>query len=58
MRISYLLLIAAAATFAAVELTSCSLLKVSVATGEPLAKEDMKTRTMTRGFYYDMAAEV
>ena len=34
------------------------LLKVAVATGDPLSKEEMNVRTMTRGFYYDMAAEV
>lgn len=48
----------AAAAFAAAALTGCSLLKVAVATGDPLSKEEMNTRTMTRGFYYDMAAEV
>ena len=48
----------AAALFAAVSLTGCSLLKVSVATGDPLSKEQMNVRTMTRGFYYDMAGEV
>ncbi len=36
----------------------CSLLKVAVATGDPLSKEEMNMRTMTRGFYYDMAGEV
>ena len=35
----------------------CSLLKVAVATGDPLLKE-MNLRTMTRGFYYDMVGEV
>lgn len=48
----------AAALFAAAALAGCSLLKVAVATGEPLSKEEMNTRTMTRGFYYDMASEV
>ena len=48
----------AAALFAAVSLTGCSLLKVAVATGDPLSKEEMNVRTMTRGFYYDMAGEV
>lgn len=48
----------AAALFAAVSLTGCSLLKVSVATGDPLSKEQMNVRTMTRGFYYDLAGEV
>lgn len=54
----YALLQAAAALCAALALTGCSLLKVAVATGDPLSKEEMKVRTMTRGFYYDMAAEV
>ncbi|WP_295936207.1 hypothetical protein [uncultured Alistipes sp.] len=36
----------------------CSLLKVSVATGDPLSREDMNARVMTRGFYYDMSAEI
>ena len=48
----------AAALFAAVSLAGCSLLKVAVSTGEPLSKEAMNVRTMTRGFYYDMAGEV
>ena len=48
----------AAAAFAAAALAGCSLLKVAVATGDPLSREQMNTRTMTRGFYYDMAAEV
>lgn len=48
----------AAALFTAVSLTGCSLLKVAVATGDPLSKEQMNVRTMTRGFYYDMAGEV
>lgn len=26
--------------------------------GDPLSKEQMNVRTMTRGFYYDMAGEV
>ena len=33
-------------------------MKVAVATGDPLSKEQMNVRTMTRGFYYDMAGEV
>jgi len=49
---------AAAALFAVLALTGCSLLKVAVATGDPLSKEEMNIRTMTRGFYYDMASEV
>lgn len=47
-----------AALFAAAALAGCSLLKVSVSTGEPIAKEDMNVRTMTRGFYYDFAGEI
>ena len=54
----YALLQAAVALCAALALTGCSLLKVAVATGDPLSKEEMNVRTMTRGFYYDMAAEV
>ena len=48
----------AAALFAAASFAGCSLLKVAVATGDPLSKEEMNVRTMTRGFYYDMAGEV
>ena len=36
----------------------CSLLKVAVSTGDPLPKNDLELRVMTRGFYYDMASEV
>ena len=54
----YTLCMAAAALLAAFALTGCSLLKVAVATGDPLSKEEMNIRTMTRGFYYDMASEV
>ena len=52
------LCMAAADLLAAFALTGCSLLKVAVATGDPLSKEEMNIRTMTRGFYYDMASEV
>ncbi len=38
--------------------TGCSLLKVSVSTGDPLSKAAMNTRTLTRGFYYDFASVV
>ena len=48
----------AAALFAAGAFAGWSLLKVAVATGDPLSKEQMNVRTMTRGFYYDMAGEV
>lgn len=44
--------------FAALTLGGCSLLKVAVATGDPLPKEEMRIRTLTRGFYYDLAGEV
>lgn len=54
----HIILKVAAALFAAAALTGCSLLKVAVSTGDPLSKEQMRVRTMTRGFYYDMAAEV
>lgn len=47
-----------AALLAAATLTGCSLLKVAVSTGDPLSKEQMRMRTMTRGFYYDFAAQV
>lgn len=48
----------AAALAAAVSLAGCSLLKVSVSTGDPLSKEQMRVRTLTRGFYYEMADEI
>ena len=38
--------------------TGCSLLKIAVSTGDPLPKEELELRVMTRGFYYDMASEV
>ena len=44
-----------AALLAVVLLAGCSLLKVSVSTGDPLPKAQMNTRTLTRGFYYDLA---
>ncbi len=47
-----------AALLCAATLTGCSLLKVSVSTGDPLPKEDVRTRTMTRGFYYDLSDDV
>ena len=43
----YTLCMAAAALFAVLALTGCSLLKVAVATGDPLSKEEMNIRTMT-----------
>ena len=48
----------AAAIFSAASFAGCSLLKEAVDTGDPLSKEQMNVRTMTRGFYYDMAGEV
>lgn len=39
-------------------LPGCSLLKVAVSTGDPLPKEQARIRTLTRGFYYEMAGEV
>ena len=48
----------AATLFAVLLLAGCSLLKVSVSTGDPLSKEQMETRTLTRGFYYDLSREV
>ena len=44
--------------FAAMSLSGCSLLKVSVSTGDPLPRRDAETRLMTRGFYYDLSSEV
>ncbi len=35
-----------------------SLLKVSVSTGDPLPERGVELRMTTRGFYYDMAAEI
>lgn len=47
-----------AAVFALTCLVSCSLLKVSVSTGEPLSEAAMDTRVMTRGFYYEFSEDV
>lgn len=48
-----------AALLAGLALTSCSLLKFTISSGdEPLPKEQMRLRTMTRGFYYDLTNEV
>lgn len=44
--------------FAATALTGCSLLKVSVSSGDPLPRRDAETRLLTRGFYYDFSSEV
>ena len=43
---------------AATTLASCSLLKVSVSTGEPLSKHDANARVMTRGFYYELSTDI
>ena len=48
-----------AALLAGLALTSCSLLKFTISSGdEPPPKEQMRLRTMTRGFYYDLTNEV
>lgn len=52
------LLKTAAALFAVLAFTGCSLLKVSVATGDPLSRTEMNIRTLTRSFYYDLSAEI
>lgn len=49
---------ALAAFLSVLLLAGCSLLKVSVSTGDPLPKEQMNTRTLTRAFYYDFSGEV
>lgn len=48
----------AVAIAVAVAATGCSLLKVSVSSGDPLPKQAAEMRLTTRGFYYDMAAEL
>lgn len=49
----------AAALAALTLLTSCSLLKFSVDTGEtPLSAEETRARLLTRGFYYEASDEV
>lgn len=49
----------AAAILAALTLLSgCSLLRLSVSTGEPLSKEETRMRLLTRGFYYEASDEV
>ena len=45
----------AAALTAAAALAGCSLLKLHIDTGDPLPKEDVEARLMTRGFYYDLS---
>lgn len=58
MKRSVLLVRLCAALLAAAAWSGCSLLKVSVSTGDPLPKEQLRIRTMTRGFYYEMTDEV
>lgn len=43
------------AFLALVSATGCSLLKMNISTGDPLPKEDVEARVMTRGFYYDLS---
>lgn len=43
---------------AAFSAAGCSLLKLSVSTGDPLPKEALELRTKTRGFYYELSGEV
>ena len=50
--------LAPAVVFCLTMLVSCSLLKFSVSTGDPLPKDEMNIRVMTRGFYYDMASDI
>lgn len=56
-RRSFLLLTASAVTAAL--MTGCSLLKFSLDTGDkPMTADQVNTRLMTRGFYYDLRSEV
>ena len=49
----------AAVVFALTMLVSCSLLKFTLSTGEePMPKEEMNTRVMTRGFYYELSNDI
>lgn len=49
----------AAVVFALTMLVSCSLLKFTLSTGEePMPKEEMNTRVMTRGFYYELSHDI
>lgn len=43
---------------AAVTLTGCSLLKLSLDSGKELPEEDARVRVMTRGLYYDLSNEL
>ena len=42
----------------AAAMTGCSLLKVSLSTGEPIPPEDARVRVMTRALYYDLSNEI
>ena len=42
----------------AAAMTGCSLLKVSVSTGDPMSPEDARVRVMTRALYYDLSNEI
>lgn len=53
-----LLLKIAAASIVAASGTGCSLLKVQVATGDPLPPAEVEVRLMTRGFYYELSEEI
>ena len=42
----------------AAAMTGCSLLKVSLSTGDPISPEDARVRVMTRALYYDLSNEI
>lgn len=42
----------------AAAMTGCSLLKVSLSTGDPMSPEDARVRVMTRALYYDLSNEI
>lgn len=42
----------------ATAMTGCSLLKVSLSTGEPISPDDARVRVMTRALYYDLSNEI
>lgn len=39
-------------------MTGCSLLKVSLSTGEPISPDDARVRVMTRALYYDLSNRI
>lgn len=39
-------------------MTGCSLLKVSLSTGEPISPDDARVRVMTRALYYDLSNDI